>query len=436
MIKAYAQQQLEIAKTEDFIRKFRYKATKAAAVQDRVKRLEKLERIELPEHLKKIHFSFPPAPHSGNIALQAEGITKAYGERLVLKDAELTVTKQERIALAGRNGAGKTTFLRILAGEDSEYTGSVKYGAGIITGYFSQDEAERITGSETIMQLMEREAPTHLIPKLYDMLAAFLFRGDDIHKQLSVLSGGEKSRLALLRLLLKPLNLLILDEPTNHLDLHSKDVLLDALQRFEGTVIFVSHDKFFIQGLATRILELTASATPGAGTRIRNFPGTYDYYLYRIAAEAADSPAEKSGQTAGYVQANRNQGTGSSVVGSLSRKAADSSGGGKTSSAFSGNASGIPSGSQAGMPLGNTGGGALSYEEQKRLRAEKRKREKEEERIFAQLAETENKIRELEAQLANPEVYTDGEKARSILQQIHALQATSAELTEQWEALN
>ena len=435
LIKAYTQQQLEIAKTEDFIRKFRYKATKAAAVQDRVKRLEKLERIELPEHLKKIHFSFPPAPHSGNIALQAEGITKAYGERLVLKDAELTVTKQERLALAGRNGAGKTTFLRILAGEDSEYTGSVKYGAGIITGYFSQDEAERITGSETIMQLMEREAPTHLIPKLYDMLAAFLFRGDDIHKQLSVLSGGEKSRLALLRLLLKPLNLLILDEPTNHLDLHSKDVLLDALQRFEGTVIFVSHDKFFIQGLATRILELTASATPGVGTRIRNFPGTYDYYLYRIAAEAADSPAEKSGQTAGYVQANRNQGTGSSVVGSLSRKAADSSGGGKTSSAFSGNASGIPSGSQAGMPLGGTGGGALSYEEQKRLRAEKRKREKEEERIFAQLAETENKIRELEAQLANPEVYTDGEKARSILQQIHALQATSAELTEQWEAL-
>ena len=313
----------------------------------------------------------------------------------MLKDAELTVTKQERIALAGRNGAGKTTFLRILAGEDAEYTGSVKYGAGIITGYFSQDEAERITGSETIIQLMEREAPTHLIPKLYDMLAAFLFRGDDIHKQLSVLSGGEKSRLALLRLLLKPLNLLILDEPTNHLDLHSKDVLLDALQRFEGTVIFVSHDKFFIQGLATRILELTASATPDAGTRIRNFPGTYDYYLYRLAAEANGTAIEKPGQTAGYAQANRNQNTGSSVVGS-----------------------------------------ALSYEEQKRLRAEKRKREKEEERIFAQLAETEDKIKELEAQLANPEVYTDGEKARSILQQIHALQATSAELTEQWEALN
>ena len=404
LIKAYAQQQLEIAKTEDFIRKFRYKATKAAAVQDRVKRLEKLERIELPEHLKKIHFSFPPAPHSGNIALQAEGITKAYGKRLVLKDAELTVTKQERIALAGRNGAGKTTFLRILAGEDSAYTGTVKYGAGIITGYFSQDEAERINGSETIIQLVEREAPTHLIPKLYDMLAAFLFRGDDIYKQLSVLSGGEKSRLALLRLLLKPLNLLILDEPTNHLDLHSKDVLLDALQRFEGTVIFVSHDKFFIQGLATRILELTAGSSPAAGTRIRNFPGTYDYYLYRIAAEA----------------------NGSSEAGGND---------GKTG-ASSGKAEADSSGLQSGIALSNTGGTALSYEEQKKQRAEKRKREKEEERIFTELSQTEDKIKELETQLASPEVYADGEKVRSVQQQIQALQENAAALTEQWEALN
>ena len=236
------------------------------------------------------------------------------------------------------------------------------------------------------------------------MLAAFLFRGDDIYKQLSVLSGGEKSRLALLRLLLKPLNLLILDEPTNHLDLHSKDVLLDALQRFEGTVIFVSHDKFFIQGLATRILELTAGSSPAAGTRIRNFPGTYDYYLYRIAAEA----------------------NGSSEAGGND---------GKTG-APSGKAEADSSGLQSGIASSNTGGTALSYDEQKKQRAEKRKREKEEERIFTELSQTEDKIKELETQLASPEVYADGEKVRSVQQQIQALQENAAALTEQWEALN
>ena len=417
LVKAYTQQQLEIAKTEDFIRKFRYNASKAALVQDRIRRLEKLERIELPEHLKKIHFSFPPAPHSGNSVLQAEAVTKTYGARVVLKDAELTVEKRERLALAGRNGAGKTTFLRILAGEDAGYTGSVKYGAGILTGYFSQDEAERITGSETVMQLLEREAPTHLIPKLYDMSAAFLFRGDDIHKPLSVLSGGEKSRLALLRLLLKPLNLLILDEPTNHLDLHSKDVLLDALQRFEGTVIFVSHDKFFIQGLATRILELTAAESQEAGTRIRNFPGSYDYYLYRLAAENdLNKPGAEGGHTAEYTQQHKKREAAGSVSGGMSGKT-DGSSSGKT------------------MPANNKKQGALLYEEQKKQRAEKRKREKEEEALIAQLSETEDNIKALETELGRPEVYADGEKVRSIRQQIRGLKDSALALTEQWEML-
>ena len=394
LIKAYEQQQEEIAKTEDFIRKFRYTESRAALVQDRIRRLEKMERIELPEHLKKIRFSFPPAPHSGKIVLQAEGISKAYnmvygtasgqtgGLHRVIENLDLTVEKGERLVLAGKNGAGKSTLLRILAGEDKNFTGSLKEGAGVKMGYFSQDESETITGNESIIELLERSAPTDLVPKLYDMLAAFLFRGDDIYKSLSVLSGGEKSRLALLLLLLKPLNLLILDEPTNHLDLHSKDVLLDALKRFDGTIVFVSHDKGFIQDLATRVLELKADEEGLNPSRIRNFPGSYDYYLYRIAQEEAE---DKNGAI----------------------RKTDTAETSKTSA-------------------------NLSYEEQKRLRSERRKLEKEEERLLNEIEKCETEIAENEALLAEPEVYSNGEKSRAVQKKIEELRARAEELSESW----
>lgn len=395
LIKAYEQQQEEIAKTEDFIRKFRYTESRAALVQDRIRRLEKMERIELPEHLKKIRFSFPPAPHSGKIVLQAEGISKAYsmasgpavspthsqtgGLHRVIENLDLTVDKGERLVLVGKNGAGKSTLLRILAGEDKNFTGNLKEGAGVKMGYFSQDESETITGSESIIDLLERSAPTDLVPKLYDMLAAFLFRGDDIYKSLSVLSGGEKSRLALLLLLLKPLNLLILDEPTNHLDLHSKDVLLDALKRFDGTVVFVSHDKGFIQDLATRVLELKADEEGLKPSRIRNFPGTYDYYLYRIEQEEAE---DKNG-----------------AVGKTDTPKASAN---------------------------------LSYEEQKRLRSERRKLEKEEERLLNEIEKCETEIAENEALLAEPEVYSNGEKSKAVQKKIEELRSRAEELSESW----
>ncbi len=386
LIKAYEQQQEEIAKTEDFIRKFRYTESRAALVQDRIRRLDKMERIELPEHLKKIRFSFPPAPHSGKIVLQAEGISKAYsqtgGLHRVIENLDLTVEKGERLVLAGKNGAGKSTLLCILAGEDKNFTGSLKEGAGVKMGYFSQDESETITGSESIIELLERSAPTDLVPKLYDMLAAFLFRGDDIYKSLSVLSGGEKSRLALLLLLLKPLNLLILDEPTNHLDLHSKDVLLDALKRFDGTIVFVSHDKGFIQDLATRVLELKADEEGLNPSRIRNFPGTYDYYLYRIEQEESE---DKNGAIR------------------------------KTDTTNSSKAS-----------------ANLSYEEQKRLRSERRKLEKEEERLLNEIEKCETEIAENEALLADPEVYSNGEKSRAVQKKIEELKARAEDLSESW----
>ena len=394
LIKAYEQQQEEIAKTEDFIRKFRYTESRAALVQDRIRRLEKMERIELPEHLKKIRFSFPPAPHSGKIVLQTEGISKAYnmvsgpasgqigGLHRVIENLDLTVEKGEHLVLVGKNGAGKSTLLRILAGEDKNFIGNLKEGAGVKMGYFSQDESETITGSESIIELLERSAPTDLVPKLYDMLAAFLFRGDDIYKSLSVLSGGEKSRLALLLLLLKPLNLLILDEPTNHLDLHSKDVLLDALKRFDGTIVFVSHDKGFIQDLATRVLELKADEEGLKPSRIRNFPGTYDYYLYRIEQEEAE---DKNGAI----------------------RKTDTAETSKTSA-------------------------NLSYEEQKRLRSERRKLEKEEERLLNEIEKCETEIAENEALLAEPEVYSNGEKSRAVQKKIEELRARAEELSESW----
>ena len=280
LIAEYEQQQQEINKLEDFITRFGYKATKAAQAQEYQKKLDKMVRIEIPESLKKIHFTFPPAPHSGRLVLRMNDICKSYdGSKNVLNHLDLVLENSQRLVVAGKNGAGKSTLLRIIAGVDSDFSGEIIPGAGVKIGYFSQDNAETIKGKETILEYLEARAPLELIPKLRDMLGAFLFRGDDVYKSLDVLSGGEKSRIALLQLLLSPVNLLVLDEPTNHLDIHSKDVLLTALKDFGGTVIFVSHDRGFIEQLATVVLELK----PG---EFKYFPGDYVYYLEQTEASS------------------------------------------------------------------------------------------------------------------------------------------------------
>ena len=281
LVKSFEEQQEEIEKTEALISRFRYKASKAAFTQELIKRLEKIERIVIPESLKKININFPPAPHSGNIALTLNGIEKSYGKRLVLSGLDLCLDAGEHLVVAGPNGSGKSTLLRIISGSDPDFKGSVKYGAGISAGYFCQDAAEAMNGNEQVIEYIEAQAPVSLIPKIRDMLGAFLFRGDDVYKSISVLSGGEKSRLALLKMLLKPLNLLILDEPTNHLDIYSKDILLDALKKFSGTIIFVSHDRAFMEALSTKTLELAAGEIPVA----RLFYGDYAYYLEKTAVE-------------------------------------------------------------------------------------------------------------------------------------------------------
>lgn len=286
LVERYKQQQEEIAKTEFFIRRFRYQAAKAKQVQSRVKYLEGLERIEIPESLKKMHFSFPKPPHSGNDVLMIEDLNKAYGENRVINNLSFYASRGEKIVFAGKNGAGKSTLMRMIAGVDKNYTGTVRYGTDVKIEYFSQDFEATLDNEKTVEEEIESAAPTELIPSVRNLLGAFLFRGDDIYKKISVLSGGEKNRIALLKMLLHPANLLILDEPTNHLDLISKDILLEALKAYTGTVLFVSHDRYFIENLADRVLEL------GDGKAV-SYVGNYAYYLEKKAAEESCTVTEK-----------------------------------------------------------------------------------------------------------------------------------------------
>ena len=255
--KAKKKQEEDMEKTEEFIERFRYKATKAKQVQSRIKMMEKVETIEVPGHLKKLHFSFPPSPHSGNDVMVVENLNKKYGDNTIYNDFSFLVSKGERLAITGRNGAGKSTLLRILAGVDPDYSGVVKDGAGVIKGYFAQDTEKTLNPDNDLVEELETIADTKDQPRLRNMLGAFLFSDDDVFKKVKVLSGGEKSRLALLKILLHPSNLLLLDEPTNHLDINAKEMLLEAIKNYGGTVIFVSHDKHIIKNLATRILYIS-----------------------------------------------------------------------------------------------------------------------------------------------------------------------------------
>ncbi len=401
----YEKQQAEIHHLEDFINRFGYKATKAAQAQERQKMLDKIleNKIEIPESLKKIHFKFPPAPHSGNIVLRMSDIKKSYdGSFNVLDNLELLLEKGERLVVAGHNGAGKSTLLRIIAGVDKNFTGNIETGSGVSIGYFSQDNAETISGSQSVLEHIESIAPLELIPKVRDMLGAFLFRGDDVNKSLNVLSGGEKTRVALLQLLLRPVNLLILDEPTNHLDMHSKDVLLGALKDYGGTVIFVSHDRGFIGDLATRVLELT----PG---KFRNFKGDYEYYMQRLADEEAGVVGNYD---AGTVHTNPSNST---AAGNASASSS------KSSQAQS-------------APQSEKSAGALNWEEQKKLEAERRKKEKEVQRLEDEIAKVEEQLSDLQNKMSDPVVYSNGEKAKAVQADISKLEVKLDELNSAWES--
>ena len=253
---AYENQQRMIEKTEEFIEKFRYKPTKSNQVQSRVKALEKLERIEVDEEDRSVlSVKFPPAPRSGDVAFKAAGLKVGYGDKVVFSDADIEVRRGEKVALVGRNGEGKTTLMRVIMGELEPMAGEARTGHNVNIGYYAQNQEDILDKNDTVFSTLDRIAVGDIRTKLRDILAAFLFKGEDIDKKVAVLSGGERARLAMAKLMLKPYNLLALDEPTNHMDVRSKDILKQALQAYDGTLIVVSHDRDFLDGLVDKLYE-------------------------------------------------------------------------------------------------------------------------------------------------------------------------------------
>jgi ATP-binding cassette subfamily F protein 3 len=389
----------EVEKTEDFIRRFRYQANKASLVQSRIKQLEKVERIVIPPERKRIRFQFPDAPKSGKIVLELKGLTKSYGSHVVLDNIDLTIEKGERVALVGHNGAGKSTLMSVLAG--AEYQGGERIiGHNVTMDYFAQDQANVLDFDRSAWDELYADAPYDMVPKLRDILGAFLFTGDDINKRVGVLSGGERNRLALAKMLLRQSNLLLMDEPTNHLDLFSKEVLLDALKSFEGTVVFVSHDRYFVNGLATRIIEVE-------GGGLENYYGDYEYFLQK-----------KEGQgSGGQGQVNQNQG--SKIDKSQNTLAPG------------------PLPLDPDLPL------APQKDERKRGREEEKQRKREDDKLKKRLTEiereiaaTEAEVARLEAEMGQPGFFDDLERGKAGGERHAALNARLEELYVDWEGLS
>jgi ATPase subunit of ABC transporter with duplicated ATPase domains len=281
---AYARQQAMFAKEQRFIERFAAHAAKAAQVQSRVKALDKIEKVEPPRKRRVVEFDFRQPPRSGDQVVVIEDVRKAYGRRLVYDGLTLTIRRGERWCVMGRNGAGKTTLLKMVAGALPPDSGTVRLGASLQMGYFAQQALDLLNPDLTVWEQMERDFPQESIGVLRNLLGAFQFSGDDVQKKIRALSGGEKTRLVMARMLLNPPNFLVLDEPTNHLDLATKDMLIHALEHYEGTMLFVSHDRTFLRGLSNRVLELGGES--GTDAEPHAYPGSYVEYVARTGHEA------------------------------------------------------------------------------------------------------------------------------------------------------
>ena len=289
---AYQNQQKMIEQTEEFIERFRYKPTKSNQVQSRIKQLEKIERIEVDEEdLSRLNIKFPPAPRSGQIVVEAKEVGKSFGEKHVFSGATFTIERGQKVALVGRNGEGKTTFARMVIGQLEPTEGSLRIGHNVKIGY-AQNQDDLMNGDFTVFDTLDRVAVGEIRTKLRDILGAFLFRGEDIDKKVRVLSGGERARLAMARLMLEPYNLLVLDEPTNHMDMRSKDILKNAVQRYDGTVIVISHDREFLDGLVERVYEFRD------GRVKEHLGGIYDFLRDRQIESMREIEQKKPSQAA------------------------------------------------------------------------------------------------------------------------------------------
>jgi ATP-binding cassette subfamily F protein 3 len=295
LVAAYKNQRERIEQLEAFINRFRAQATKAKQVQSRIKELEKIDRIEIPPDEKTIHFSFPQPHPSGRLVVECAGVAKSYGAKEVFRDVDFTIQRGDRIALVGVNGAGKSTLIKLLAGIEPLTAGALQLGHNVEPDYFAQDQYKELDPTRRMLDDLSDVAGQKSMTELRGVLGCFLFSEDDVFKPIGVLSGGERNRYALARMLLHPSNFLLLDEPTNHLDLRAKDVLLESLEKYNGTVVFVSHDRYFIDKLATRVFEI------GSG-RVEVFPGNYEDYLWRKqragVAEEVPGPSNRAGNWA------------------------------------------------------------------------------------------------------------------------------------------
>lgn len=403
-MRAYLNQQKEIADTEAFIERFRYQATKAIQVQSRIKQLAKMERIEIDEEdTSRLRLKFPPAPHSGSYPIIMEDVAKSYGKHVVFSGVDLTLNRGDKVAFVGKNGEGKSTLVKCIMNEITDYTGKLQLGHQVKIGYFAQNQASLLDETKTVFETIDYVAVGDIRTKIRDILGAFMFGGEASDKKVGVLSGGERSRLAMIRLLLEPVNLLILDEPTNHLDMRSKDVLKQAIKEFDGTVIVVSHDREFLDGLVGKVYEF------GGGKVREHLGGIYDFLATKKMESLKELESQKS----------KVEGQKSNRSLSLSRgpiREQDSLSGVSTSSVTA---------------------NELSYEERKEQQRKIKKAERLVELCEVAIAETEKAIADVEATLAS------GDTTQALFDKYAALKAQLEkemteweEATEAYEALN